>query len=77
MNTIELRNIVMAQVSQIEDKPFLAALKTILDTKVTSIIILNDAQKKELEASALEEKKGLFKPHSVLDKEIKQWLEEK
>jgi hypothetical protein len=77
MNTLELRNIVMAQVSQIEDKSFLAALKTILDTKVEPKIILTGAQRKELEASALEAKKGLFKPHSVLDKEVRQWLEEK
>ena len=77
MDTLELRNIVMAQVAQIEDNSFLAALKTIIETKVEPKIFLNSAQRKELEESALEAKRGLFKPHSVLDKEVRQWLEEK
>ncbi|MXN90724.1 hypothetical protein GR160_05750 [Flavobacterium sp. Sd200] len=75
MDTLELRNIVMAQVSQIEDRSLLAALKTILDLKAAPTIILSDAQKREIEASQKEVEAGLFKTNLVLDQEIRQWLE--
>ena len=77
MNTLELRNIVMAQVSQIEDKSFLAALKTILDTKVSQQIILNKGQIEEIKASQKEVEAGNFKNNDVLDKEVRQWLQGK
>ena len=77
MNTLELRNIVLAQVSQIEDKSFLAALKTILDTKVSPQIILNKGQIEEIKASQKEVEVGNFKDNDVLDKEVRQWLQGK
>jgi len=77
MNTLDLRNIVMAQVSQIEDKSLLAALKTILDTKVQPQIILSKGQIEELKASQKELEAGNFKNGKVLDKEIRQWLKGK
>ena len=77
MNTLELRNIVLAQVSQIEDKSFLAALKTILDTKVSPQIILNKGQIEEIKASQKEVEAGNFKDNDVLDKEVRQWLQGK
>ena len=77
MNTLELRNIVMAQVSQIEDKSLLSALKTIIETKVKPQIILSDAQRSEIKASQKEVEAGNFKDNDVLDKEIRQWLEGK
>lgn len=77
MNTLELRNIVLQQVSQIEDKSLLSALKTILDSKVNSQIKLSKEQKKEIKLSQKEVAGGNYFEDETLDKEIRQWLEGK
>jgi len=77
MNTLELRNIVLQQISQIDDKSLLSALKTILDTKTNSYMKLSKEQKSEIKAAQKEVAEGNFHNNSDLDKEIRQWLEEK
>jgi len=78
MNTLELRNIVISQILQIEDKSLLSAIKTILDiSKPKSQIILTNEQKDEIEISRNEIISGQFKDNTVLDKEMRQWLGEK
>jgi hypothetical protein len=77
MNTLELKNIVISQISQIEDKSFLSALKTILDSKSKEKILLSVAQKNEIKASKKEVAKNEFQDNDSLDKELKQWLTEK
>jgi len=73
MNTLELKNIVISQILQIEDKSLLEALKTILDTK-TPEIRLTDLQKEEIAASRKAVAESDFKDGEILDKEIMQWL---
>lgn len=77
MNTLELKNIVISQISQIEDKSFLSALKTILDSKSKEKIMLSKEQKNEIRASKKEILKNEFQDNDSLDKEAKQWLTEK
>ncbi len=77
MNTLELKNIVISQISQIEDKSFLSALKTILDSKSKEKITLSAAQKDEIRTSKKEIGKKEFQDNDSLDKELKQWLTEK
>ncbi|MDV6168648.1 hypothetical protein R1T16_09450 [Flavobacterium sp. DG1-102-2] len=77
MNTLELKNIVISQISQIEDKSFLSALKTILDSKSKEKITLSKHQIEEINDSKKEIANNQFQDNDSLDKEIKQWLTEK
>lgn len=77
MNTLELRNILISQISQIEDTSFLSALKTIIDTKTNSQIKLTKAQYEEIQTSRNEIDSGNLKDGEVFDKEIRQWLQGK
>jgi hypothetical protein len=77
MNTLELRNILISQISQIEDTSFLSALKTIVDTKTNSQIKLTKAQYEEIQTSRSEIDSGNLKDGEVFDKEIRQWLQGK
>ena len=61
--------------AEINDVPFLNAIKTILDAKTQSrTIILTAEQRLEIEESRKEIKKGLFTEQVELDKELDQWL---
>ncbi len=78
MNTIELKNILIQQIATINDKPFLEAIKTILDTKSESKVInLTNEQRLEIIESRKEIEKGLFVENDKLEKEIEKWLAEK
>jgi len=78
MTTIQLKNALIQRISEIEDKSFLEAIKTILDAKSESKIIqLTPEITKEIMASRLEIEKGLFIENDVLEKEIEAWLNEK
>lgn len=78
MNTLELKNILMVQISQINDTSFLNALRTILESKTNNqIMVLNDTQKNEIFSSKKEIDNNLFIENDNLDTEILQWLQEK
>ena len=78
MTTIQLKNALIQRISEIEDKSFLEALKTILDAKSESkIISLTPELTNEIMASKLEIKKGLYIENDLLEKEIEEWLSEK
>jgi hypothetical protein len=78
MTAIELKTILIHRISEINDVSFLKALKTILDTKTESgVIQLNQEQLDDIIASKKEIEQGLFVENSVLDKEVRQWLNAK
>ena len=78
MTTIQLKNALIQRISEIEDKSFLEAIKTILDAKSESKIIqLTPEITKEIMASRQEIEKGLFIENDLLEKEIEEWLNEK
>jgi len=79
MNTKELQNILIGQISQIEDASLLHAIKVILDSKSEKkqILKLSSEMKNEIRASKEEVEKGLFIEHDQLSGEIEEWLSEK
>jgi hypothetical protein len=78
MTAIELKTLLIHRISEINDVSFLKALKTILDTKTdTGIIQLTQDQLDDIMASKKEIEQGLFIENSVLDTEVRQWLNAK
>jgi hypothetical protein len=78
MTAIELKTLLIHRISEINDVSFLKALKTILDTKTdTGIIQLTQDQLDDIIASKKEIEQGLFIENSVLDTEVRQWLNAK
>lgn len=74
MTTIELKKLLIHKISEINDVSFLRAIKTILDTKTdTEILILTPEQRKEIMESKMEIEQGLFVEHKSLDTEVKRW----
>ncbi len=78
MNTLELRHIIIEQLSQIEDESFLTVIKTIIESKISGgIYNLSDYQKERIDMAREEVKDGQPITHDDLQKEIDQWLNEK
>lgn len=75
MTAIELKTLLIHRISEINDVSFLKALKTILDIKnETGVIQLSQKQVDEIISSKKEITNGAFVENSILEKEIKQWL---
>lgn len=75
MTAIELKTLLIHRISEINDITFLKALKTILDSKTESgVIQLTPDQLNDIIESKKEIEQGLFIENSVLDKEVRQWL---
>ena len=78
MTAIELKNALMHRIAEINDVSFLKAIKTILDAKAESkVLMLTPGQRDEIMASKKEIEQGLFIDHEQLDKEVLEWLGEK
>ena len=66
------------RISEIQDKSFLEAIKTILDTKAESKTLhLTPEITKEIMASKKEIVRGLIIENTLLEKEVGEWLDEK
>lgn len=75
MTTIELKKILIHRIAEINDEPFLTAIKTILDSKSQSQVLnLTQSQRSEIIESKNQIEQGLFIEQSELDKEINKWL---
>jgi hypothetical protein len=78
MNTVELRHMINQRISLIDDEPFLVAIKTILDSKVSpSIYKLSNFQKERISLGREQLKNGQVISHEDLQSEIDQWLSTK
>jgi len=78
MTTIELKKALIQRITEINDISFLSAIKTILDSKKeTELIVLTPEQKYEIAESKKEIEKGLYIEHELLDKEVSKWLSAK
>jgi gas vesicle protein len=78
MSTTELRHVITNYLSQIEDVPFLNAIKTIIESKVSEgTYKLSDYQLNRINIARdqLKEKKVIS--HEDLQNEIDQWLSTK
>ena len=75
MTAIELKTLLIHKISEINDISFLKALKTILDSKTdTEVIQLTQEQLDEIIESKKEIEQGLSIENSMLEKEVKLWL---
>jgi hypothetical protein len=78
MSTVELRHIISEQLMQIEDESFLNALKTIIDSKISSgIYKLSEFEKERIYLGRERMKNGETISNEDVQKEIEQWLSEK
>ena len=75
MSAKELRQIITVQLSKIEDESFLNALKTIIESKVSSgFYILSEYEKERIYLAREELKKGQTISHENVQKEIERKL---
>lgn len=75
MNVIELRHVINERISLIDDESFLIAIKTIIDTKVTSNIYkLSNFQKERIFMGREQLKNGQVFSDEELVSEIDKWL---
>ncbi|GAB1451060.1 hypothetical protein MASR2M47_11160 [Draconibacterium sp.] len=75
MSTVELRHIITEQLMQIEDESFLNALKTIIDSKVSSgIYKLSDYEKERIHLGREKMKNGETNSNEAVQKEIDKML---
>jgi hypothetical protein len=75
MTSIELKKMLIHQISEINDISFLKAIKTILDSKKESeLIVLTPEQRNEIIESKKEVEQGLYIEQELLDKEVSRWL---
>ena len=78
MTTLQLKKLLIHQISEINDEVFLNALKTIIDLKSKSTVLeLSAKQKEEVYQSQLEIKNGLYAAESDLNEEFESWREKK
>jgi predicted transcriptional regulator len=78
MTTVELKDILFHKIAAIDDKSFLSAIKTIIDTKSETIIYkLSPEQKKKIRKSHDQIARGEFLTNEQVEKGIDKWLKEK
>ena len=78
MSTAELKNALIQRISEIQDKSFLEAIRTILDARAESkTLYLTPEMTNEIMASKKEIEKGLYIENNLLEKEVEEWLQEK
>jgi hypothetical protein len=78
MSTLDLKHIIIEQLSQIEDESFLTAIKTIIESKISGgTYYLSDYQKERIDVAREDLKYGESITHDNLQKEIDLWLNEK
>ena len=76
MTAIELKHVLINRIAEIDDVPFLQAIKTILDTnKETKVLKLTPEQRHEIAASKKEIEQGLFYEDAIIQQTVqKQFL---
>ncbi len=76
MNTAKLKNILKLRIDFINDKKFLSALNTLIESKTENIILLTKEQKKIINQSQKEYSEGNFSTNDVVNEEMEKWLKE-
>ncbi len=78
MTTVELKNLLINRIAEINDKSFLSAIKTIIDTKSESTIYkTTPEQRRRIKEGRAQLSKGEGIPNELVEKEIDQWLSER
>ena len=76
MNTAELKNILKLRIDFINDKKFLSALNTLIESKTENIIVLTERQKEIINQSQKEYSEGNFSTNDAVNEEMEKWLKE-
>jgi predicted transcriptional regulator len=78
MTTIELKNILIHKIAAINDKSFLAAMNTIIDTKSEKLIYRTTPEQRQRIKEGQEQlAKGESLSNDQVEAEIDKWLSEK
>jgi len=78
MTTIELKDVLFHKIAAIDDKSFLSAINTIIDTKSDTIIYkLTPEQRKRIKKSQDQIAGGKFLTNEQVEQEMDRWLKEK
>ena len=78
MTTIELKDVLFHKIAAIDDRSFLSAIKTIIDTKSETIIYkLTPEQRNRIKKSQDQIARGEFLTNEQVEKGIDKWLKEK
>jgi hypothetical protein len=78
MTTIELKNILIHRIAGINDKSFLTAIKTIVDTKSESTIYKTTSEQRlRIKEGREQIARGEYFTNEQVELEIDKWLKEK
>jgi hypothetical protein len=78
MTTVELKNFLIHKIAGINDKSFLSAIKTIIETKSESTIYKTTPdQRKRIMEGREQIAKGEGFPNEQVEMEMDKWLKEK
>jgi predicted transcriptional regulator len=78
MTTIELKNLLIHRIAGINDKSFLTAIKTIVDTKSESIIYKTTPEQRiKIKEGQKQISRGEYYTNEQVELEIDKWLKEK
>ena len=78
MTAIELKKLLVHRIAEINDESFLNAIKTILDSKSQSqILMLTKEQRIDIIESKKQIEQGLFIEQKEMDKEFNKWPSER
>jgi predicted transcriptional regulator len=78
MTTFELKDILFHKIAAINDKSFLSALKTIVDTKSETIIYKTSPEQRQAIKEGQDQiARGDFLTNNQVEMEIDKWLKEK
>jgi predicted transcriptional regulator len=78
MTTIELKDILIHKIAAINDKSFLAAMNTIIDTKSEKLIYKTTPEQRQAIKEGQDQiARGEFFTNDQVEAEIDKWLSEK
>lgn len=73
MNTLELKNSVIAKINEIHDKDFLLAIKTIIDTKTAKEYPSIEDYNNDILKAEEDIKNGYLTSHDSIKTKMEQW----
>ncbi len=76
METTALKNLLKLKIDAIQDKDFLNALNTLVESKTENILLLTEEQNQLINQSQKEYLEGNFVENNLLNEEIEKWLSE-
>jgi len=76
MKTTELKQILKQKIDSINNRDFLDALNTLIESETRNLIILSEEQKQQISSAQKEYSEGNYSDNSVVNEEIEKWLRE-